>query len=137
MNTPSHTWITRRFLLYATGNAVNNIGNSMWTIALPLLVYHFTRSSLFMGVTVAIEALSMLLQPLVGTRVDHTSPRRLLVGSLFYQAAVSALVPFLYGVHALTVGVIYAVVFLLGLGMNALQTVQTVLIPLMFRFSCP
>lgn len=104
----------------------------MWTIALPLLVYHLTRSSLSMGITVAIEALSMLLQPLVGTWVDHANPRRLLIGSLTYQAVVSALVPLLYDVHALTVGVIYAVVFLLGLGMNALQTVQTVLIPLMF-----
>ncbi len=85
-----------------------------------------------MGMTVAIEALSMLLQPLVGTWVDHANPRRLLVGSLIYQAAVSALVPLLSDVHALTVGVIYAVVFLLGMGMNALQTVQTVVVPLMF-----
>ena len=74
--------MTRRFLLYAAGNSLNNIGNGMWTIALPLLVYHLTRSSLSMEITVAVEALSMLLQPLVGTWVDHTSPRRLLVGSL-------------------------------------------------------
>lgn len=132
MNTPPHSWMTRRFLLYAAGNSINNVGNSMWTIALPLLVYHLTRSSLSMGITVAVEALSMLFQPLVGTWVDHTSPRLLLIGSLTYQAVVSAFVPLLYDVHALTVGVIYAVVFLLGLGMNAVQTVQTVLIPLMF-----
>ena len=105
----------------------------MYTIALPLLVYHLTHSSLSMGITVASEGCSVLLQPLVGTLADSMSPRLLFIVSLVYQAALSAVLPLLYWQHHLTTGMLYIIAFGLGLGMNALQSVQTVVIPMMFE----
>lgn len=128
----SSRWMTSRFAIYATGNSINNVGNSMYAIALPLLVYHLTQSSLSMGLTVACEGCSMLFQPFIGTLADGLSPRFLLIVSLLYQAALGAALPILYWQHDLTTYIIYVIVFLLGLGMNALQSVQTVIIPMMF-----
>jgi predicted MFS family arabinose efflux permease len=128
----SRRWMTARFAIYATGNSLNNIGNSMYIIALPLLVYHLTHSGLSMGLTVAFEGGSVFLEPFVGTLADRLSPRFLLVVSLLYQAALSAVLPFLYWQHHLTIGIIYVVGFLLGIGMDALHSVQTVVIPMMF-----
>lgn len=126
-------WMTPRFLIYATGNSLNNIGNVMYRIALPLLVYRLTHSTVSMGITLAVEGSTLLLQPLVGLLVDRMSPRRLLVLSLLYQAIVSAALPLLFWQHALVPILIYLIVFLLALGMDALQAVQTVIIPMMFQ----
>ncbi len=128
----SSRWMTSRFAIYATGNSINNIGNSMYIIALPLLVYHLTHSSLSMGLTVAFEGGSVFLEPFVGTLADRLSPRFLLIISLLYQAVLSAVLPFLYWQHHLTIGIIYVVGFFLGIGMDALHSVQSVVIPMMF-----
>lgn len=124
--------MTARFLIYAGGNFINSTGNSMYDIAMPLLVYHLTHSSLAMSVTAATEAGAVLFQPLIGTLVDRTSPRTLLTLVMLYQAMLSGTIPLLYGLHDLTLGLIYGVTFLLSLGRNALLSVQTVVVPMMF-----
>ncbi len=128
----SNSWMTSRFLIYAAGNFINTTGNSMYDVAMPLLVYHLTHSSLAMSVTVATEAGAVLFQPLIGTLVDRTSPRTLLTIAMLYQAMLSGTIPLLYGLHDLTLGVIYGLTLLLSLGRNALLSIQTVVVPMMF-----
>ncbi|NMP23274.1 MFS transporter [Sulfobacillus harzensis] len=125
-------WISRRFLVYAVGNSLNNIGNAMYTVALPLWVYHLTHSSFSMGLVVAIEASSLIFQPIIGAWVDRGSPRHLLIVSLGFQAVISALLPLLAWRQLLTLSDIYGAAFLLALGGDALQSVQTVVVPRMF-----
>lgn len=126
------SWVTSRFLVYAAGNFINATGNSMYDIAIPLLVYHLTYSSLAMTTTVAIEMCSMFFQPFIGTLVDRTSPRRLFIVAMLYQATLAGLIPLFYHLHVLTIGIIYGVTFFLGFGRNALLSIQTVVIPMMF-----
>ena len=122
----------RRFVLYAVGNSVNNVGNAFYLIVLPLVVYQTTRSSFAMAGTVGVEALSTLLLPMWGLLADRMPPRTFMVAALLFQAGVSVVLPL--GLHAawLTLPVLYAVSFLVGVGANALQTVQTRVVPLMF-----
>lgn len=126
------SWWTRRFGLYALGNSINNVGNAFYLIVLPLVVYQTTRSSFAMAGTVGVEALSTLLLPLWGLLADRMRPRALMVRALVFQAAVSMVLPL--GLHSawLTLPALYAVSFLVGVGANALQTVQTRVVPLMF-----
>lgn len=122
----------RRFWIYALGNSVNNMGNAFYLVALPLLVYHLTGSSLSMAVTVATEALSTLLLPFWGVWVDRASPRQIIVGALLFQAGVSAVLPLSLMGHWITVMLLYAISFFVGTGANVLQTAQTRIVPLMF-----
>lgn len=126
------SWWTRRFALYALGNSVNNVGNAFYLIVLPLVVYQTTRSSFAMAGTVGVEALSALLLPLWGLLADRMPPRALMVAALLFQAGVSMVLPLGWHSAWLTLPALYAVSFLVGVGANALQTVQTRVVPLMF-----
>lgn len=82
-------WRDRRFRTFATGNVVNNIGEAVYTVALPLLVYQKTGSLTVMSLLAALTPATLLLGPLLGVLVDKYGSRVLVVPGLLLQAAAA------------------------------------------------
>lgn len=78
-------WRDRSFGVFAVGNLVNNIGESAYTVALPLLVYQLTGSLGAMAVLMAATPVALLLGPVLGAVVDRHGSRVLVVPGLLLQ----------------------------------------------------
>lgn len=84
-------WGDRNFRIFAAGNLVNNIGESAYLVALPLLVYQITGSLAAMAILMAATPVALLLGPVLGAIVDRHGSRVLVVPGLLIQftAAIS------------------------------------------------
>ena len=82
-------WRDRRFRIFAVGNVVNNIGEAVYTVALPLFVYERTGSLAVMSFLAVLTPATLLLAPLLGAVVDRYGARVLVVPGLLVQAAAA------------------------------------------------
>ncbi|MGW2718337.1 MFS transporter [Streptomyces sp. NPDC001492] len=82
-------WRDRRFRIFAAGNVVNNIGEAVYTVALPLFVYERTGSLTVMSLLAVLTPATLLLAPVLGAIVDRHGARVLVVPGLFVQAAAA------------------------------------------------
>lgn len=78
-----------RFRVFAAGNLVNNIGESVYATALPLLAYRLTGALSVMSLLAAAVPIAMLLAPSLGTVADRWGSRVLVVPGLLLQAAAA------------------------------------------------
>ncbi|GHJ37217.1 MFS transporter [Streptomyces sp. TS71-3] len=79
----------RRFLVFAAGNAANNVGEALYATALPLLAYHLTGSLTVMAWLAAAVPVSDLLAPALGAWADRRGVRGLVVQGLLVQAGAA------------------------------------------------
>ncbi|MEU2915878.1 MFS transporter [Streptomyces massasporeus] len=82
-------WPDRRFQVFAAGNVVNNIGEAVYTVALPLFVYERTGSLTVMALLAVLTPATLLLAPVFGVVVDRYGARVLVVPGLLVQAAAA------------------------------------------------
>ncbi|HTZ43819.1 MAG TPA: MFS transporter [Jatrophihabitans sp.] len=82
-------WRDRRFLVFAAGNTLNNIGEAVYAVALPLLVYDMTGSLTVMSLLAIVVPASMLLGPWLGVVVDRWGSRVMVVPGLLVQLAAA------------------------------------------------
>ncbi|HXP19404.1 MAG TPA: MFS transporter [Streptosporangiaceae bacterium] len=87
----SSPWRDRRFLVFATGNFINNIGEQAFQVTLPLLAYALTRSLLIMSLLVLVNNATLVLAPLLGAIVDRFGARTLVVPGLLVQLVAAVL----------------------------------------------
>ncbi|MER5639487.1 MFS transporter [Kitasatospora sp. NPDC002227] len=78
-------WRDQRFLVFATGNFVNNLGESAYKVGLPLYLYQLTGSLTVMSLTAALAPAVLLVSPWVGAMVDRWGPRLFVVPGLAVQ----------------------------------------------------
>lgn len=79
----------RRFLVFATGNAFNNVGEALYATTLPLLVYHLTGSLAVMAWLAAVVPAASLLAPVFGAWADRRGVTGLVFCGLLAQAAAA------------------------------------------------
>ncbi|MGZ4123116.1 MAG: MFS transporter [Tumebacillaceae bacterium] len=125
-------WLNRRFFVYVLGNMTNNVGNSFYALALPLLIFELTHSSINMSLMVACELIPLLFSPIVGSIVDRLSCRRVIFSALIFQSLCSAVIPLLNQAGVLQIWMLYVFGALLSLGGICLRTGQFVVVPHMF-----
>jgi predicted MFS family arabinose efflux permease len=82
---PTAPWRDRRFVIFATGNFVNNLGEAAYKVALPLFVYELTGSLVTMSLLAALSPAVLLLSPWLGAIVDRWGPRVFVVPGLLIQ----------------------------------------------------
>lgn len=80
-------WRDRRFLVFATGNFVNNLGEGAYKVGLPLFVYELTGSLAVMSLLAALAPAMLLISPWLGAVVDRWGPRVFVVPGLLLQLA--------------------------------------------------
>lgn len=78
-------WRDRRFLVFAVGNFVNNLGESAYKVGLPLFVYELTGSLTTMSLLAALAPAMLLISPWFGAVVDRWGPRVFVVPGLVIQ----------------------------------------------------
>jgi MFS family permease len=79
-----------RFRIFAAGNATNNVGEALYAVALPLLVFQQTGSLAVMALLAAAVPVGTLLAPVFGAVADRGRVRALVVYGLVIQAAAAA-----------------------------------------------
>lgn len=79
----------RRFLVFAAGNAANNVGEALYATALPLLAYQLTDSLVVMAWLAAAVPVSDLLAPAFGAWADRRGVRGLVLQGLLVQAGAA------------------------------------------------
>ncbi|HDR7799697.1 TPA: MFS transporter [Bacillus tropicus] len=79
---------TNFLLLYFTGTIIN-LGSRIYELALPLIIYEITKSSVVMGTMRAVEFLpNLLLAMFIGVWVDRTNRKRFMQISILVQVIV-------------------------------------------------
>lgn len=86
---------------------VSFLGDQIYLLALPWLVYNLTGSALAMGSLYAVEQLPVLLNPLLGALVDRVNRRRIMIAADLVRTVTVALVPLLWYTHTLQVWHLY------------------------------
>lgn len=84
---PTAPWRDRRFLVFATGNFTNNLGEAAYKVGLPLFVYELTGSLVVMSLLAALVPAMLLISPWLGAVVDRRGPRVFVVPGLLIQLA--------------------------------------------------
>lgn len=82
-------WRDRTFLVFASGNTANNIGDAIYAVAVPLLVFDLTGSLALMSVLATFVPIALLFGPVFGVAADRWGPRVLVVPGLLVQAAAA------------------------------------------------
>ncbi|MFI6510694.1 MFS transporter [Streptosporangium sp. NPDC050855] len=109
-------WSNQDFLRLWTGQTLSQFGSQISYLVIPLIaIVTLGASSTEMGILGALLRLPMLGFLLFGVYIDRMRKRPVLIWSDLGRAAVLALVPLLYVMDSLTLGVLYVVVFFLSL----------------------
>jgi MFS family permease len=111
-------WRDRRFVAFWTGYTVSQVGDRVTELALPLIaVVILDATPSQVGLLTAAVWLPNLIAMFVGTWIDgRTHKRRVLVVADLLRAAALLAVPIAYSLDALTLGVLYAVALVTGMG---------------------
>lgn len=117
-------WRDRRFATYWAGQGISQFGDRITELALPFIaVTTLNASARTVGLLTAAVWAPNLLSLLVGTWVDHRPrKRRLLVLADLLRAAVLLSLPVAHWVGAVTLGQLFVVALLAGLGQVLYQT---------------
>jgi MFS family permease len=111
-------WRDRRFVAFWTSYTVSQVGDRVTELALPLIaVVILDATPSQVGLLTAAVWLPNLIAMFVGTWIDRrTHKRRVLVVADLLRAVALLAVPIAYSLDALTLGVLYAVALVTGMG---------------------
>lgn len=120
----SPLWRDRRFATYWVGQGVSQFGDRIAELALPLIAVTMLHAgATTVGLLTAAVWAPNLLSLLVGTWVDHHErKRRLLVVADLVRCVVLLSLPVAHFLGAITLGQLFAVALLAGLGQVLYQT---------------
>lgn len=103
-------WRDRAFQVFAVGNTANNIGDAVYAVTLPLLVFDLTGSLALMSLLAALSPVALVLGPVFGLAADRWGPRVLVVPGLLVQLAAALVL----NVGAFVLGAPIALLFVTG-----------------------
>lgn len=84
-------WRNGRFRIFAAGNGINTVGESMYALAVPLLAFELTGSITAMALLAAAYPLVIALSgPFLGAAVDRFGSRLLVLPGLVLQIVAAA-----------------------------------------------
>ncbi|MEU3855242.1 MFS transporter [Streptomyces sp. NPDC029554] len=112
----------RRFLIFAAGNIVNNLGEALYVVALPLLAYHRTGSLGVMALLAAAAPAAALLSPALGQVADRRGVRELVLYGLLLQAGAATVMNLLLLRHGTATWGLFLSAFLVAVGGAAYRT---------------
>ncbi|WP_399926345.1 MFS transporter [Streptomyces kanamyceticus] len=126
----------RRFRVFATGNALNNVGESVYATVLPLMVYDLTGSLASMSLLAAAVPVSLVAAPWLGSAADRWGPRVLVVPGLLVQAAGAVVMNLCMTAGYAPTWLLFGCALLVALGGSAYLTGWVTGVPAMFP-RCP
>jgi MFS family permease len=101
------------FWKFLIGETISNFGSSFTTFAWPLLVYKLTGSAFYLALTgISIVLPSFLFGFILGTYVDRTNRKKLMIFADLGNALLLALIPVLAWLHLLAIWQLYVAGFI-------------------------
>ena len=129
---PASVFRSSAFSRFYAGQAFSYLGDGLRTLAVPLLVFHLTRSATAVGWTWGLEFLPYAVVSLIaGSLGDRVDRRRLMLTCDMLRFTVMALFTVLFATGHLTLWMIYAGVLVLAIGGATFLGAQTASIPYM------
>ncbi|GAA2986187.1 MFS transporter [Actinokineospora diospyrosa] len=125
-------WRDRRFVIFATGNFLNNLGEGAYKVALPLYVYELTGSLATMSLVAALGPLMLLLGPWLGAAADRFGARLLVVPGLLVQLTAAVALNLAAGADRLPMWLLFTLVAFVQLGGELYRTGWITAVPHMF-----
>ncbi|QQE77071.1 MFS transporter [Alicyclobacillus sp. SO9] len=99
-----------RFLALLSGQGVSYLGDSIASVALPILILTLTKSGFLMGLVGALEVAPLFIVGLpAGVWVDRWSRTRVMLTADFGRAVLVALIPFAFLAHIAVMPVVFIV----------------------------
>jgi MFS family permease len=120
------------FLAFSAGNFINNIGNAMYEVALPLLVFGLTGSLQKMSLISTAGPVVLLLFPLIGLIVDRYGTRAVFVPGLVVQALGALVMVLMLQRHMESIAILFSMALLIEAGSASYRIGWQVGVPLMF-----
>lgn len=106
---------TRDFCLLWWGQAVSQIGDGLNKVALLWFVYTLTGSALKMTIIGLLQTIPPLaLGPLIGVYLDRLPKKQVMIWVDVIRAVLVLLIPILHALDALSLGGLYALVFVIA-----------------------
>ncbi len=107
---------SQSFRRYFVGQAFSYVGDGLRLIAIPLLVFHLTKSAVSLGVTYVLEILPFALAGLIGgSLADRVDRKRLMITCDFLRFLVITAFAILYLMNALTLPLLYGGIVVLSI----------------------
>lgn len=123
----------RRFNAWAIGLAIDRLGNSMYMIVLPLMVYHMTSSLENMAIITACQFIPRIFPGIyAGSIVDISNKRHIFFFALTFQFVIGTLTAILYSLDTLPFLLLCLFAALTSIGFEVYRTTEMTLIPIMF-----
>ncbi len=127
---PASVFRSSAFSRFYAGQAFSYLGDGLRTLAVPLLVFHLTRSATAIGWTWGLEFLPYAVVSLIaGSLGDRIDRRRLMLTCDMLRFTVMTLFTVLFATGHLTLWMIYAGVLVLAVGGSTFLGAQTASIP--------
>lgn len=129
----NRTGITKLMPIYRLmiGNLISFIGDQIYFITLPLIVYNITGSVVQMGIVAAIEKTANIFQPITGVIADMIKKKKLLLIADALRSILVCTMGFLYIMNYLEMWHIYLGALLLGFFGQIYNTAEFSSIPLL------
>ncbi|MNG57891.1 enterobactin exporter EntS [compost metagenome] len=122
-----------RFIAWAIGLASDRLGNSLYTIVLPLMVYHMTASLGNMAIVSVCQFAPRVFPGIyAGSLVDISDKKILFFFALIAQLLISFAMAVLYSIDQLSFPLLCLLAALLSIFFEISRTAEMTLIPFMF-----
>jgi MFS family permease len=111
------SWLdgSRRLWVLLVGQALSEMGDQLYLLALPWIVYNLTQSAQAMATIGALEVLSRVISGIIaGVFVDRFSYRTIMIWSILVQVICSGAIPILAMTEQLNLWYVYVLAFFLA-----------------------
>ena len=124
----------RNFRLLWASQAVSQIGDGLTKVALLWFVYQLTGSALKMTIIGLLQTIPpLVLSPLLGVYLDRLPKKPVMMALDVIRAILIALVPVLYVIDALTLEVLFVLVFFTAIFSTAFGPALAASLPLLVK----
>ncbi len=103
--------LPRRTLLFMGGQVLSWLGDGIFVLAIPWLVYNLTHSALAVSASYTLSLAPRLLQPFLGALIDRVNPRNWLIASPGVQALLVLGLVAAHSIGAVHLWLIYVAAF--------------------------
>lgn len=122
----------KNFWILFTGQSISNLGDQIYLITLPILVYELTKSSFIMGTVSAVNIIPELLFALfIGAVVDRYKKKKIMLYTAILEMIIMLSLSFLYSFNLLKMEIIYIFGFIFSTLILVFLTTYRSTIPLL------
>ncbi|MDQ0205366.1 MFS transporter [Alkalicoccobacillus murimartini] len=124
----------RNVLAYFLGTILFKLGDKVYLIAIPWLIYELTQSAATMGIMFLVQTLPLIfISPIAGMLADRLSRKKIMIVSAGIQGCLVLFIPLLHYFDWLEIGFIYVLGFLIASAGACFNVTNGTVIPQLFE----